>query len=88
VNTDREVKALRSVKDPVARWRAVGDLQEQIALIVREIAGVRKEIILQMQSDGLSLQQVADQLGVSKTRIADIKAQPSASVSSRRDLGE
>jgi predicted XRE-type DNA-binding protein len=75
MDTDREIENLRSIGDPVARWRAVADLQQHIAMAVRDISWVRTEIVIQMRQSGLSLQQIANLLGVSKTRVADIESQ-------------
>jgi predicted XRE-type DNA-binding protein len=72
------IDKLRAIRDPVARWRQVSRTEVRLREEQGWLAAVRTEIVLEMRGAGLSLRQVADQLGVSKSRVAVIEKQRQA----------
>jgi DNA-directed RNA polymerase specialized sigma24 family protein len=72
------VDRLRNIQDPVARWKAATAVQEQAKLELFGVAPVRTEIVVQLQHEGLSVRQIADLLGISKTRVVQIGTQRTA----------
>jgi hypothetical protein len=74
-----EVETIRlRVDDPAERWRRLSALLDRATGLTVAIAAARTEVVLELLGAGLSMKQVGDLLGVSKTRVAQIAAQRTA----------
>jgi DNA-directed RNA polymerase specialized sigma24 family protein len=60
------------VPDPVERARVAGALLEQCAQAVEVLAKIRREALVQMHQGGMSRQDIADAIGVSKPRVSQL----------------
>jgi len=69
---------LRRIADPVKRWERLNDTEEKLQMLRVELAAVRTEIVMELRRRPMSLQQIADALGISKTRAAQIESQRTA----------
>ncbi|MGI8753391.1 MAG: hypothetical protein ACR2MN_13965 [Acidimicrobiales bacterium] len=74
MDPEEELERIRRIPDFIERWRAIGVLQAHAARLSGDLAAIRTEMVREMTANGMSLQQVADRLGISKQRAAQINA--------------
>jgi DNA-directed RNA polymerase specialized sigma subunit len=67
-----DVQALRDIPGLAARAREAARLLGQHARAIEVLAGIRKDAVIEMHEGGMSHQQIADAIGVSKPRVSQI----------------
>src|SRR5207245_5053255 len=72
--TDHDIEQLKAIEDPAARARRAGDLLGAHQGYVNQLASIRREAIAELRASGLSYAQVGEALGVSRGRIAQLRA--------------
>jgi DNA-directed RNA polymerase specialized sigma24 family protein len=71
-----EAVRLAAIAGPVERGRAVGDVFAALDPELETLAQVRYAAVRQLRRDGWSYQAIADAMGVSKGRVAQIVKDP------------
>jgi hypothetical protein len=74
--TEFDLEQIKAIADPAARAKAAGELLNAHQAYVTRLASIRREAIAELRASGLSYAQVAEALGVSRGRIAQLRAPP------------
>src|SRR5215211_3221965 len=75
----RTLREAAQIGDPVARARALARLMTEDQALVTEAARYRRQAIADARAKGLTLEQIASQLGVSPGRISQMRKEATAS---------
>lgn len=67
-----QLRAIADVEDPAERARQAGAALAELTKVQAELREVRQGAVLEMREDGLSHAQVAEQLGVTRSRAQQI----------------
>jgi DNA-directed RNA polymerase specialized sigma24 family protein len=62
---------LAGISDPIDRWEAVQSLAEERKVL----SEARMEIVAQLQSEGWSISETADALGISRSRVYNLRVE-------------
>lgn len=69
MQTNKIIEQIRALPDPIERWKAAEHFKDEYRGATFAIADVRRDIVNELLARGRSLAQVAEELGISKSRV-------------------
>lgn len=69
-----DLPRIRAIEDPAERAREIGVVLNRMPDVMAELRQLRQDAVKELRAQGLSHQAIADRIGVSRNRAANIAA--------------